>query len=198
MKVVFILLLITSLVISAQAQDTTSTQNPSSAQDCPDVSVQSFAWGVMHQTANDVDPSFMAEIQGESRGGNQAARTTSPTDSPSTPVRMPGSVPVPRSPSGSGASPETVERVGVQRESYVLVKNSGNRIIKAIYWDYVFFTDEAMKHEVKRHKFRTKKRIAPGETKFLSEIVDGRADSAYQRVFINRVEFTDGSVWLRQ
>src|SRR2546423_12914249 len=203
MKALYILLLISSLAIGARAQEnppsaqnSPSSPNPSSTQDCPDLAVQNFAWGVASRRAVNVDPTFMADIQGDRRGGGQAARTVIPSDAPTTPVRLPGTVPVPRGPTAGG--PETVERVGVQRESYVLVKNSGSRVIRAIFWDYVFFTDEAMAHELKRHKFRTKKRIAPGETKFLSEFVNGHADSQYQRVFINRVEFSDGSVWSRQ
>jgi hypothetical protein len=197
MKVSHVLLLICSLAIGTFAQQQSPSPQPTSPdQDCPDVAVQSFAWGVASSRVVNLDPSFAADIQSNGRGSRQAATTNIPSDAPTTPVRMPGNTPIPRSPTASG--PQTVEHVGGQRESYVLVKNSGSRVIRAIYWDYVFFTDEAMAHELKRHKFHTKKRIAPGETKFLSEFVNGHADSQYQKVFINRVEFSDGSVWSRQ
>jgi len=202
MRAIFILLLFTSMAINLLAQTPPSTQHPSSVQkpttatECPDVAVQSFAWGVTHQRANNLDPSFSADILGDRRSGGQA-RTIRPPETPATttPVRTPGNITVPTVVAGSSA--ETAERFGILRESYVLIKNAGNRIIRAIYWDYVFFTDSALEHELKRHKFHTKKKIAPGETKFLTEFVYRHADSAYQRIFINRVEFTDGSVWLR-
>ncbi|OLE51783.1 MAG: hypothetical protein AUG51_21210 [Acidobacteria bacterium 13_1_20CM_3_53_8] len=168
------------------------------------MAVRGYEWGVTHRSISAEDPTFNADSVGR-RPNTQEHPINTVGDPVNTmgipvntsPVRPQGTIPVQRSPIPLG-NPEIVETVEVQRETYVLVKNSGNKIIKAIDWDYVFFSDEAMEHEVKRHKFRTRKKIAPGASKFLSEYVEKRAASRYQRVFINRVEFADGSVWLRQ
>src|SRR3982750_1307620 len=95
MKALYILLLISSLAIGASAQEnraltqsSTSPQASSSVQDCPDLAVQSFAWGVASRRAVNVDPTFTADIQGDRRGNGQAARTVIPSDTPTTPVRL--------------------------------------------------------------------------------------------------------------
>ncbi len=110
------------------------------------------------------------------------------------------SSPFPRSPSvvrrrTRGYNPD-VERI-VQRETYVLVRNTGAKKIKAVTWDYVFYEDAKHEHELKRFQFRSKETIGPGEMKFLSVNVDEEAPSSYGDVEIAKLEFDDGSVWQR-
>lgn len=178
-----------------------SAQNETSAMECPEVLIQDYAWGVTRKNVSSADPNYRADS-----GGKINARDN-PINTVGNPVNMVG-VPVntaPVRPQGAppgpqvsvGGSSEMEENIVIRRETYVLVKNSGDKIIKAVDWDYVFFTDLTMEHELKRHKFRTRKKIAPGEVKFLSEYVDKHAASKYQKVFINRVEFADKSVWQR-
>lgn len=84
-----------------------------------------------------------------------------------------------------------------QRETYALVRNEGTRKVKAVTWDYVFYEDEARERELRRYRFRSKEKIAPGEMKFLTVAVEESAPSAYAEVVVEAVEYEDGSVWRR-
>ena len=75
------------------------------------------------------------------------------------------------------------------------VKNSGEKAIKAVGWDYVL-TDPATKKEIKRYNFRGKKMLKPNESMTLKEIV--KPSGAERRAEITRIEYADGSVWQRQ
>lgn len=176
-------------------------QNSTQPQSCPDVTVKDFAWGMMQRNVSSEDPRFKADSS-----GRPVNTKDNPINSVGSPINMSG-VAVDAAPVRPQGTPrgfqipvaenksESVLTVETRRETYLLVMNSGNKIIKKIDWDYVFFSDAAMKQELKRHQFRSKKKIAPGEVKFLSEYVLKRAPSKYQRVFISRVEFSDGSIW---
>lgn len=83
------------------------------------------------------------------------------------------------------------------RETYALVRNTGTRKIKAVTWDYVFYSDAKHETEIKRFEFRTKESIEPGEMKFLTEHVDDGPPSAYGDVVVTRVEYDDDTVWTR-
>jgi hypothetical protein len=196
MRAVSVLLLLISLAAGASAQ------TPTPAQDCPCLLVQDYAWGVARRDVSREDPRFKA-----SSSDRPINTKDNPINTVGNPVNMVG-VPVNTAPVRPAGGPpgsqvpisrnsEMVEQVEVRRETYMLVKNSGDKIIKTIKWDYVFFSDPAMEREVRRHKFQSKKKIEPGEAKFLSEYVFKRAPSRYQKVFINRIEFKDGSVWER-
>ena len=179
-----------------------SAQNPPAGQgNYPDILVQDYRWGVTHRTRRADDPIFKADSSG---------RRTNTRDDPintlGNPVNMMG-VPMGTSPVRPQGSPPTrdpvvgdierIENVEVRRENYMLVKNISTKIIKAIDWNYVFFNDANLEHELKRYKYHSKKKISPGEMKFVSEYVDRRAVSEFQAVVINKIEFSDGSVWQR-
>ncbi len=200
MRMAYVLLIGISLVTCALAQN--SPLEKDLEKGCPGLSVQDYQWGVTHRTSNKEDPIFKADSSGRrlNTKDNPINTISNPLNAVgvpmgTNPVRPQGEAPPPETPIGS--SLESIENVEVRRESYVLVKNSGPNTVKAINWDYVFFSDSAMEHELKRHKFHSKKKVAPGEAKFLSEYVFSRALSQYQKVFINRVEFVDGSIWQR-
>jgi hypothetical protein len=74
------------------------------------------------------------------------------------------------------------------------VKNTGAKAIKNIRWDYVL-TDPATQKEIKRHNFRGKKALKPGESLTLTEMV--RPSGAKRSVEIIRIEYADGSAWQR-
>lgn len=196
MKAAVLLLFIVLLAASASAQVSSSTQ------ECPDVLIQNYEWGVTHRSVYNDDPRFKADSGGRpintrdnpvNTVGNPVNMVGVPVDT--APVRPQGTPPAAQTPIARGS--DMIQNIAIRHETYLLVKNSGSKIIKAIGWDYVFFTDSTGEHELKRHTFRSKKKIAPGEAKFLSEYVDKRAASRYQKVFINRVEFADGSIWQR-
>lgn len=190
-----------SLAIIALAS-CASGQSPSPSQpDHPDIVVQDFRWGVTHRTKRADDPIFKADSSG---------RRTNTRDDPintlGNPVNTMG-VPMGTSPVRPQGSPPTrdpgvgemerIENVEVRRENYLLVKNVSAKVIKAIDWNYVFFNDATLERELKRYRYHSKKKIAPGEIKFVSEYVDRRAVSEFQAVVINKIEFNDGSVWQR-
>ncbi len=179
-----------------------SAQNPPAAPpDYPDIVVQDYRWGVTHRTRRADDPIFKADSSG--RRTNTRDNPINTVGNPvntmgvpmgTNPVRPQGDPPT-RDP-GVGEM-ERIENVEVRRENYLLVKNVSARVIKAIDWNYVFFYDATLQHELKRYKYHSKKKIAPGEMKFVSEYVDRRAASEFQAVVINKIEFADGSVWQR-
>lgn len=82
-----------------------------------------------------------------------------------------------------------------------MLKNSGAKTIKAIFWDYVF-TDAKEQKELKRYRLQSKQQILPGETQLLVRDValDPKDDTRHlttgkQSVEITKIEYTDGSVW---
>jgi len=188
------LLVIISLTICVSAQNP-----PLAQQDCPDLVVQDYRWGVTHRSRSADDPIFKADSS-----GRRMNTRDDPINTVGNPVHTVG-VPMGTNPVRPQGDPPTrdpgvgdIERIEiseVRRENYMLVKNVSAKVIKAIDWNYVFFSDAALEHELKRYKYRSKKKIAPGEMKFVSEYVDKRAASEFQSVVINKIEFADGSVW---
>lgn len=88
------------------------------------------------------------------------------------------------------------------------VRNSSNKPIEEIDWDYVFI-DSATGQELGRHQFTSAKTIAPGKSKELSFMLSApptkrisiyalnkqeRSGIAAQIVVV-RVKYSDGSVW---
>ncbi len=179
-----------------------SAQNPSPIQqDCPDIVVQDYRWGVTHRTRATDDPIFKADSS-----GRRMNTRDNPINTVGNPVNTMG-VPIGTNPVRPQGDPPThdpavgeverIENLEVRRENYMLVKNVSAKVIKAIDWNYVFFSEAALEHELKRYKYHSKKKLAPGEMKFVSEYVDRRAASEFQTVVINKIEFADGSVWQR-
>lgn len=97
------------------------------------------------------------------------------------------------------------------RTSYIYevkFKNNGQKEIRTISWDYVFFEPET-KEEVGRRQFVSKTKIEPGKAKTLimssgsppTETVDAgknaqKADQSYfEQVEIRSIEYADGSIW---
>ena len=54
-----------------------------------------------------------------------------------------------------------------------------------------------MTQELKHHSFRNKVDLSPGEQSKLTKQVVDRAPSRYQKVSIDRIEYSDGSKWQR-
>jgi hypothetical protein len=180
-----------------------SAQTPPASQPAyPDIVVQDYRWGVTHRTRRADDPIFKADSS-----GRRANTRDDPINTMGNPVNTMG-VPMGTNPVRPQGSPPTrdpgvgqierIENVEVRRENYMLVKNVSAKVIKTIDWNYIFFNDANLEQELKRYKYHSKKKIAPGELKFVSEYVDRRALSEFQAVVINKIEFTDGSVWQRQ
>ncbi len=92
----------------------------------------------------------------------------------------------------------------------VTLENTSKKTIQAIHWDYVFF-DAETGAESDRHQFYSREKIGAGKKKELSEFAfspptrtvnaneaDKKIDSQFKgSIVINRIEYTDGSVWQR-
>lgn len=91
----------------------------------------------------------------------------------------------------------------------VKVKNTGDKTIRAVAWEYVFIDPETKK-DINRFVCLNKVKINPGKSGDLimsastppSNLIDARkADKGQQRfieqIVISRIEYSDGSVWQR-
>ncbi len=90
------------------------------------------------------------------------------------------------------------------------IKNGGEKIIKAIDWDYVFY-EAGTRREINRYQFTSEEKIGAGKSKELSALISTpptRTVSVYkldrneresfdERVEIVRIVYADGSVWAR-
>lgn len=196
MRAAFGLVFLAALALAAYAQ------SPTTEQECPDILIQNYVWGALQRNVSSKDPKFEANSSGvpmDAKGnpintvGNPINLAGVPLNTD--PVRPQGSGRAGGNPAGGSVGME--QSVEVRYETYVGVKNIGAKTIKVVQWDYVFYTEPTLAQELKRYKYRSKKKLAPGAIGFLSEYVTKRAASRYQKVFINRVEFADGSVWQR-
>lgn len=90
------------------------------------------------------------------------------------------------------------------------VKNGGEKIIKAVDWDYIF-CEAGTGREISRHQFTSEEKIGAGKSKELSALISSpptQTISAHkldknerggfdERVEIVRIVYADGSVWQR-
>jgi len=90
------------------------------------------------------------------------------------------------------------------------IKNSGNKVIKTIDWDYVFF-DRATETEIGRQQFTSDEKITPGKAKelivttrkpptqtiSLTALNKDERGSLDGRVIIVRIDYADGTSWQR-
>lgn len=92
----------------------------------------------------------------------------------------------------------------------VWVQNNGDKVIKAIDWDYVFI-DKSAQIEVGRKQFTSEQKISPGKTKELQFFIPSpptktinlnalnrrERDGLEEAVVVIRVEYSDGTAWQR-
>lgn len=88
-------------------------------------------------------------------------------------------------------------------QSSLHLKNVGTKTITAVEWQHVFFTDKDKQKELRRYKFRKKTKVEPGKQKFLAQRIHSESYSELptrqqQSVVIDRIEYSDGSVWQRE
>lgn len=80
----------------------------------------------------------------------------------------------------------------------VATRNTSLKTIKAITWEYKFFSDANMSQMLRSYKFYSKRKIIPGETKALNGKVMAFNTPISTKYFTVRpllIEYTDGSVW---
>ena len=90
----------------------------------------------------------------------------------------------------------------------VTVKNSSNKTIKAIDWDYIFL-EHGTQTEIGRQQFSSEEKIGPGKSKELSVTItkpptktisltslnNNERGSLDGRVILVRIEYADGTSW---
>jgi hypothetical protein len=91
------------------------------------------------------------------------------------------------------------------------VKNSSDKVIKSIDWDYIFL-DRGSETEVGRQQFTSEEKIAPGKTKdlivtirkpptqtiSLTALNNNERGSLDGRVIVVRIDYADGTSWQPQ
>lgn len=90
------------------------------------------------------------------------------------------------------------------------VKNSSNKVIKSIDWDYIFL-DRGTETETGRQQFTSEEKIAPGKTRelvvtitkppthtvSLTALNEKERESLDGHVIIVRIDYADGTSWQR-
>ncbi|MCU1289045.1 MAG: hypothetical protein JWN60_1274 [Acidobacteria bacterium] len=96
-------------------------------------------------------------------------------------------------------------------EYIVKIKNNGDKKIKSIQWSFDFI-DPVSLEKIDTHQFRSEKELSAGKIRKLIEfsispptkIIDAAlaekaGENPYKEVItIDRIEYSDGSVWIRQ
>ncbi|HYP25878.1 MAG TPA: hypothetical protein VE262_04090 [Blastocatellia bacterium] len=195
---------IAALILSVAAGSAAMPSSP--AQDATGVTVTKLSWNKYESRTWD---------RQDFSGGTPEASDTAgaPKDQPSNP-RQPvagqndlenksarsNQQPRNRSPRVSGLS---LPRVFEGYQYHATFKNTGTKTVKSITWNYIF-TDPNTGKEAGRHTFISEKKIRPGKEVDLAEVsrraptLVVSADKDFtQRAVIDRIEFTDGSVWNR-
>jgi hypothetical protein len=169
-------------------------QTPVGAQQPPDIEVMSFKWGVPHTTTFSQNPGYGADASTPKDDRNRKEPITEiERSAEANQYRIDPS----KSGSPGGIRQRKVEQTVDRFETYLYVKNSGDKRIKAISWRYIFYTDWKYQKEVKHYTFRGKTDILPGELKTLIKPVVDRASTRYHSVLIDHIEYADGSKWQR-
>ena len=92
----------------------------------------------------------------------------------------------------------------------VKIKNAGDKVVEVLFWEYQFL-DPTNAENVSRHQFLCGLTLGQGKEKELEgfsvsnpssvvnvETLAKKGSHDRERVVINRVEFTDGSIWQRR
>lgn len=76
-----------------------------------------------------------------------------------------------------------------------LFRNTGSKTVKSVTWEFLFFKDEQRTRVEKRHTFRGKQEIRPGESARLKNVSYRPRATEYAAVRVVRVDYTDGTTW---
>ena len=206
MKTLLLLSLLLTLLIPFQSGPATNERSP--------LTVNSFKWTRARRnvetTETDVSVPARAMIP-QNRNFARNARVNEPQG-----VRDPNgdtldgrSAAMEKSVAESRAAPKSKPMDGFAYR--IKVQNSGTKVIEIVFWEYQFH-DPANPELVARRQFLCGVNIAAGKGKELegfslsgpSDVVDVKtlqdnaANPFKENVLINRVEYTDGSIWQRK
>jgi hypothetical protein len=196
MRVLGSMLLLSLLPLSASAQSLT---HPSSG---PNVTLSQNRWRIeFRNPALEKDPiKAMNEREAAERQRKDTERMNETLAEKGMPTGA-SNVRVTAPDKGSG-------RLLVTYIYEVNVSNTGDKGIRTLIWDYVFF-EPGTEQEVGRRRFVNKIRISPGKKRSVvvrtasspTLTVDARKagkkpeDQYSEQVVVQRVEYADGSVW---
>lgn len=191
-------LLITLITISAMAQETAKSSDPS------DVIVLEQSWRKEYRdTQRDPNPlkpnEDLMRITRAQKAHIKAQDNALPdqTTTPSMPA--------------AGPKPVTPERGMFTSYVYkIKVKNSGEKTIKAIDWEYQFL-DPSTQEVLEQRKINSRLKLSPGKSQLLErrmtrkpavvvsadQLAREHKDQFAERAVITRIVYADGSVWLR-
>jgi hypothetical protein len=187
-------------------------QTPSAAQDGSPVVVLGFKWSKARQEGEKIEPDDktpMRAVIPENKVSQRNARVNDPMG-----VRDPNADTI----DGRSAALEKIVQESrtpktnpVDGYSYrVKVQNASAKVVGIVFWEYQF-ADPSNPSTVARRQFLCGVQIKPDKEKELqafstfgpADVVNAgspnKSENAFQqKVVINRVEYTDGSIWQRK
>jgi hypothetical protein len=188
-------------------------QNPAAPQDGSSVVVLRFKWSKTHQAGEKVEPADKTparEVIPANKNFQRNARVNDPAG-----VRDPNADTI----DGRSAAIEknvqesrTPKTKPVDGFAYqVKVKNASTKVVEIVFWEYQF-VDPANTATVARRQFLCGVQIKPDKEKELlafssfgptdvinvGSLANKSGDAFRENVVINRVEYTDGSIWQRK
>jgi hypothetical protein len=186
-------------------------QNPEPAKDTSTVTVVSFKWSAIHQTYRKQDTpntSPPPEITAANKNAARVARVNNPMIPDPNENTIDG-----RSAAMEKAVQEarnTSGRTSADRFEYLArIRNAADKPIDVIFWEYQFM-DPANSNSLTRRQFLCGVKIKPNKELELqafsllgpSQVIQASGNKSnapvQEKVVINRVEFTDGTIWQRR
>jgi len=203
MGISFILPLTFLIVFGGQSQDP--------AKDDSTVTVVSFKWSTIHQTYKKQDgptTSPPPEMTAANKSAARVARVNNPLAPDPNVDTIDG-----RSAAMEKAVQEarnTSGRTSADRFEYIArIRNAADKPVDVIFWEYQF-TDPANSNSLTRRQFLCGVKIKPnkdvelqafsllGPTQVIQASTNKTTAPLQEKVVINRVEFTDGTIWQRR
>lgn len=191
-------LLITLITISAMAQETAKSADPS------DVTVLEQSWRKEYRDTQR-DPNPLKPNEDQIRITRAQKAHIKAQDN-----ALPNQTTTPPMPA-SGPKPVTPERGMFVTYVYkIKVKNTGEKTIKALDWEYQFL-DPSTQEIKEQRKITSKLKLAPGQSQGLErrmtrkptvvvsadQLGRKQKDQFTERAVITRIIYSDGSVWRR-
>ena len=186
-------------------------QNTEPAKDNSTVTVVSFKWSTIHQTYRKQDApntSPPPEMTAANKSAARVARVNNPLAPDPNVDTIDG-----RSAAMEKAVQEarnTSGRTSADRFEYIArIRNAADKPVDVIFWEYQF-TDPANSNSLTRRQFLCGVKIKPNKEVELqafsllgpSQVIQASTNKTnaplQEKVVINRVEFTDGTIWQRR
>jgi hypothetical protein len=199
MKMIKLLLLLFLLTGTLSAQEASSTSN------APGVTAEARGWrSQIRNPALDEDPLLPSQDRQEQERAIQQNRRDNEVRARLGLPQLPPPVPRPQ------INTEPMEKPTVEYIYKARVTNNGEKAIRKLVWEYVFFEPGTQK-EVGRRRNESKVNIKPGKSSELvvrsispptGTIDASRAgkkpkDQYAEQVVIQSIEYSDGTVWQR-